>query len=437
MIPPYLEEFLCAFNSFEASKEEGAKFPQTLRTAILDSRQPVPVFHLFPRELECLEYYTLSAPADFRSNWSALSGLKLKSLGLAPAGIFDVEDVKLLPSTLESLALDAIPGRSTTEWTIRILSAMPLGLKSLSGIWPEYITPELAQAIPRTLKWTCTSMIAGGAVSLLPPNTPKLDLSVGNSPEAIEAFPALLSELIISRLDSRIICLFPSTLKSVNVTENGFTLTKDLIEILPQSLERISVCSDSAKPIDSLESFKLFPRKLRSLILMTTVTARNYRNFETLPTPSESSMWLPPCLRVLQLGCIEMPCTQWLTNLPDTLERISLAINNVDFGPLNALANRRALTSMAVNLLGEIPKKGWIQCLENLPPNLLSLKYMTPGVSQETDLTNEALNLLPVSLTQLQLPTSPLINNPSLSRTPDLSDIYIQNHAPMWFKHRF
>jgi hypothetical protein len=436
ILPPYLEKLQCSFNSFEMPSDKDAKFPETLRSVDFATRSRESLIHLLPRKLEELDYFIIGAPSDHRSDWNALSELELKHLSLVPCGFFDVEDARLLPRTLVSLILESQTTINTPEWTSRILPALPQKLKLLLGVWPEYITADLAKLIPRTLEWNCHTIVNDEAVSLMPQNSPKLNLNPSASHDTIQSFPSLLSDLIVSRVDERLISLFPKTLKMLTIREGNFTLEGRHFELLPENLETIRYNSaNHSSPIDRLESLRILPRQLRQLTLVPSRSiVQRFSNFVALSTPHESSLWLPPQLVYLQLGCIESPSAQWFANLPSTLAILDLVVYNLDLIQVTSFENHSALRTISFCLLGQIPQQGWGNCLKGLPPKSISLKYTTVVGTVEgvkTDLTDEDFKRLPASLTQLELPNCPLVGEPSFAHCPEMSLVRLGSR-PAW-----
>lgn len=281
----------------------------------------------------------------------------LRSLLLSEMCTLTVSDVKRLPSSLtelgasflvkeylevaaalpQSLQRLKIARRDRATFSAEFYAALPRSLVSIIISQNHALNKEIVESLPRTLTELDGPHLSGlnsAAVSCLPPDLTSLAASSYADPTELESALRLL----------------PSSLKTLELSLSGVTLTSHLIRVLPRSLLTLKSNLDlsevgpkdwppcltelSSQAVTSFTESAIasLPQSLRSFCLfgvtladpsLISILPKSITRLELSIGPISTGITFPPLLATLALRCKngkDMP----LPLLPSTLTSLNL-----------------------------------------------------------------------------------------------------------------
>jgi hypothetical protein len=321
-------------------------------------------------------------------NWNSLPK-RLKSFSVHSRGLSETL-AKLLPVTLESFQIG--------EVFDDFFKMMPPKLTHLVADCDESISTELAAAFPRSLRGSLIPSVVWNATPFLPHGITDINVWVPN--------------------DSNRDLHLPPQIKRLTLNEG---MPQGWLRLLSPNLESLSIIAlfgpIGVSPID----WQLLPRSL---------TVFNASDDEILIAHDESSAWLPRSLTSLSIGVISMTSTKWFSNLPTSLTKLNLEVEELPLESDHVLAAsfphiqhlsikaRKATGVQAVDLLQHLPRKLLVFSFSN---------------SAQTVISGKDLLRLPPGLIELSLPSC-LIEEQWLwkSNPQALVSLLIQGRPPEW-----
>jgi hypothetical protein len=442
LLPPCLTEFDCIVDSLTIG---ASKFPESLKSLDLswhgdDSRSWPIVFHILPPEITKIAISETVYCYPKGEDWTALSALSsLKSFSMDVHGQFMFEQAQKIPRSVESLDLRKIKSGITESWCIDILRGLPPNLTALDGIWPDDITPEVVQHMPRGLIQT-DKHIPPKAVSFLPESICELQISQGDV-SVISTFPSRLLTLKLPDITLELVEKLPIRLEYLGIRKVSFTLTADLVEKLPRTLLKLHAIR-SYQPLREVEEvFKALPPTLTVLRAYPFFPDKDIR---TVAAPSISSQYIPRCMRDLRLGFLDFfgeKLSEWILGLPTSLTTLKIGVNYLQVGWFASISNLHFLKSLEITVVNSFDGQ-WSQFLHfpSFPRSLKILDFSALDFTHDhtSDISNDSFIGAPPSLTEIRLPHSPLITRDCLDHLPALSFLccYPSRSQPEWFRNR-
>jgi hypothetical protein len=365
----------------------------------------------------------------------------LKTLKFSGASDSALEAAQWYPRTLETLCIYDSNSHDE-EWCIEFLGKLPRTLTNLNCLWESPISIELAKAFPRTLVIPDWEEITPEALPYMPEKTKMVIPSKFSNPKVILGFPALMESIVLPKLTDSIISMFPNSLTSLGIQHQDVKLEKDIISLLPRYLVSFNVQCAKGIDIDSAESFKLLPPKMKHLSLSRQgFVADAIRSFEM---PSEASLWLPRQLSSLQLQFMHFQnassdLKKWCLGLPKYLTFLSIGISlsTAQAGISGSLFHLNHLENLEFSL-NPMPRKGgeWAPLLQGLPPNLKVLRIQATKKGVESNFINDNFQNVPKSITSFQCPSSPHLSEECLQYMPSIMSWTEDGsfQRPKWFK---
>jgi hypothetical protein len=329
------------------------------------------------------------------------------------------EKAQMIPRSVERLTLGFVRGFLTDESCIELLKALPKNLKTLEGLFPEEITSAIAQSLPKTLE-TVGKIVSCDAVAFLPDTIVEMEVDSSDF-QVVSSFPSKLSHLKIASITPWTVAKLPAHLQSLQV--QSIDLSPGLLSSLPKNLTQLDTgrLLDPKQPIELL--FKALPRTL------TSFQANKFQDrVGPVPTPSNSSLFLPSGMKTLDLGNLDFSMSDmsvWIRGLPVTLTSLGITITQLQKGHFTSLGALSALQELSLLSLAS-PSDGWAHCLDfrSLPSNLTTCHISDSTVNfKDSDINNDTLIGAPLHLTSLNLPPSPLLTKAVIAHLPNLDEI--------------
>jgi hypothetical protein len=449
-------------------KELELEIPRTVTNLTITSKRrskivlplsslPSGLIHL-TCQLNMLEIGTLRFPTSIKTldlsmslgDWTFIAAMKgLKQLFILGLEDLEVSAVQLLPRSIERLRLEFQMWEVDESWWVEILKAMPSNLKQISG-FPSFhhMTAPIAKILPRTLDTITSAIISPDAISHLPQKIQTLNLGsivgLGN----ISAFPATIQTLRLPMLSTELADKLPPLLQALWLYnhEHGLGITHRLVDRLPRNLTSLSAVLREDSNLALL--FNALPPKISFLSLRTCSVEGE---FETIQTPSNSSLHLPTSLATIDLGFLDflsdVSMEEWVLGLPTTLRDLKLHVKHLQKGGITSLSRLTNLNSLSLTVLNS-PKGGWAGHLDlgSLPRKMVELSFYDQEMEiddddddvSRTDITNESFVGAPLSIRSLRLPNSPLLTKDLLIHPPHLDEFYMsfRKNKPSWFRDR-
>jgi hypothetical protein len=428
-----------------------SKFPETLKsirmkgTGFAASESWPMALHILPCTMD---HISIELDWVHRRNftiddWNALAKMKtLRSLTLNLCSYFASDHASYIPRSVEKLILKYVTNKPTDEWCIGILKALPKNLKKLEGIWPYYISPEVAENMPRTLETVGNREISPEAIRYLPDSFTQ----ILQRARTTTAFPSKIQKLALHRLSEPLAEILPLQLSSLIIEEGP--LEAGIASKLPRNLTHLNIMGllGASQALDTL--FKSLPPTLTFFHAATILDVTKLPI--PLPVPSHSSMHIPRRLKTLHIGYLalsESDVAEWILGLPQSLTALHLIFDTFPKGCLAALGSSMPiLKSLGIHSM-KSPEGGWAQHINaRLLPRTLAKLSLIDGVERhpdrpvfQSDIIDESFRGAPPLLSNLQIPYSPSLTEGCLAHLPKL-DLYDHQYHPIrpkWLLHPY
>ena len=447
-LPPGLEVLSGDFytNEDQDVPQMEGDWPKSLCSVFLTLNASccIQVFPLFSK-LEFLEALVIRLPPEQDHLEMTFEGGGLEvDLRLLPRSVKELSlPIKVLTRAILEALSDRIERFTPSHDSIgsfrcdnqeALISSWPVGLQSASGMVTGELSKEAYASMPYSvtdvplvinaaciphLKPKIASVRCLGSVSSLLAELRALDvpkLSSGLTSLAMLDRTAMVHE---AEAQEFVLCLPETSLTSLHVA--SVPLTSSTLVLLPQHLKVLIV---QKHPI-ATESWKLLPRTLETLHMLTTTHSLKASHVRNLPktlralklelnivTRIENLEW-PHELNSLELA---LPIfrlksnSTWPSTLPPLLDRFYIQLRYIDVQPLR-------------NILASLPRE------------ITSFSVSVPHPKRDFELNNSDLLLLPKrKLLFLNLPSSPNINSEAAKMIPkSLQSLLITGRRPQWF----
>jgi hypothetical protein len=383
-----------SFKTFEFEVEKSYFFPGTLKSfkVSLDPSFSWPLMlYLFPPTIEEISFYTpLTRHSLKTGEWNALSKLNsLMSLTCYVNGVFGKKEASLLPRSLEELVMSQVESYIYESDWIEMANALPKTIKIMSGIHPFALSLPIIENLPRALQKINHIQYSPEWIHLLPDSYTDLQVSSGDH-SLIASFPSNLKSLSLLGIAEGLLEKIPTQLQSLRLTKVNVKLSGEIVSKLPRSLTSL-VANWAQDPIEAIEPlFLAFPPALTSFRAALPHSYRAHgdftpQNYHPVPTPSQSSLLLPRCLKTLEIGCLDFSeggLTDWILGLPRSLAILSLTLTRLQSGLFTSLGALDSLVNFSI-ATDRTPIGGWQQHLNfgSLPLSLLKITISSSGLS--------------------------------------------------------
>ena len=193
------------------------------------------------------------------------------------------------------------------------------------------------------------------------------------------------------------------------------------LRLLPSNLESLSIVALFGPTFVSPIDWQLLPRSL---------TVFNACDDEISIAHDESSAWLPRSLTSLSIGVISMTSSKWFSNLPTSLTKLNLEVEELPLETDHILA---ASFPHIQHLSIKAKKATGVQAvdlLQHLPRKLLVFSFSN---SAQTVISGKDLLRLPPGLIELSLPCCLIEDQWIWKSNPQaLVSLLIQGRPPEW-----
>jgi hypothetical protein len=220
----------------------------------------------------------------------------------------------------------------------------------------------------------------------------------------------------------------PHQLKQLESFDDRVVLDEATIARLPGHLTSLDLkYAIKSFPAITETLFQAFPRTLTSLKVYPT----GARDADKIQTTPESSQHLPKCLETLEIGLIDLGgnenLTKWILGLPKS----DLFANASGTEWLDCLRTLDELTSLRL-AFHQVSRPTQCSSLHFLPRKLKSLFWIQTFDGQ---FNNESFRGAPPSLTYLNIPSSPSLNEDCLQFLPNLEEVeFPTGTLPAWLR---
>jgi hypothetical protein len=437
------------------------------------------IFPILPENLMDLSYTSIAKDrvAQYKISVDSWKYLSVRTPNLTSLNIFAPDfsstHAKSLPiNSLQSLTIIGRPRIKTSQEACEIIRPLSLStsLTSMSGLWPESVTPEVAKLLPRGLNCGVYVKIAHDAAHLFPTNVSNMRLATtidsdeeedDNDDTAynerlkaeiaainkIQGLPRL-NHLSIYTLTSTLLSHLPPTLEGLSLVTLKFGDEEDgakLISQLPRSLRAIWV--NDGRNDRVFELWKHLPTYLEELDLLPFERHESNYKSRFMTFPPYSSLGLPRHLTSFCIGLFTIEDSKWFDNLPRTLETLKIALKETPSDSFQRL-------ELACPSLTHL-ETSWIQCLDDFPrfletlPRTLRICHFTilpmsmkdslistvPISITANMINDEHLHNLPPKLKKLRLPTCPSVTGSCAKKLPkSLTTLEVELNPPAWFE---
>jgi hypothetical protein len=433
---------------------DGHSFPKNLKTFFYlahsgpsesNSLQWALVFRFLPIGIERVTFRSRCGTLAEADRWSSLSKLiNLKSLDVSVRGPFSIELAQMLPRSIEELHLAHIYTGLET-WCVDLLKskALPPRIRKMTGVC-RGINTAVAQNLPETLELMGNPQIAPGIIPHLPNNISMVHVSSTGDLGNISSFPSNASEILLPHLTHSLAKRLPKGLKSLTIHHSLIGIPLEAFSILPTNLTALDTYW-TPNPSTNIEGFlKVLPRTLTCLKLSVVGRTESEIFF---PTPSQSSLHLPRCMEILEIGHMDFSgCSMadWILGLPRSLTLLGISVRDLQKDTFPAFGILPSLNTLKIEVENP-PEDGWASKLDFkfLPRSLTEIRLkQTPSLQPHTmqplhhssDITNETFRGAPMRLKVLEIPKSPKINRGCLVHLPRILTIWEQPQiVPVWF----
>lgn len=447
----------------ELVAREGAVFPSNLQVLKLMLYLPehadvsdlfVNFVNLLPQGLHTLSYYlyegllNLVPELDYSRLPSGLQSLSMQWSGKNPEEKYKAR-LLALPRSLTELTLSCT---AVSNLVLSLLPYLPPNLTNAGVFTPHHITKESARQLPRSLKKLYMRSVDWNALPHLPPDV-----------DSVRLYAADNATSLLAELESMQVSYIPVKIRRVHLFATNFPL-----HVLPPTVETIHF--DIADEESYLDDGSVVPRDIPAAIfsdLPRQVTTLNIVNptstctseevcinmFASMPrgltslvirllytlAPSSAAL-LPRRLTELRFSLAKLQgiSKEWLANLPETLQILSIQGNNVDGTTHDWEVNLPQHLSSLHLEFRKSPLEGYGNLLRSIPRrsvSLRTLRILDPECS-ESGVTNDILaNALPKRLQILRLPASASITATCIAKLPrTLHTLLLGISTPSWWK---
>jgi hypothetical protein len=360
--------------------------------------------------------------------------------------------IRLLPPGLQHLSFRSCFGiilnSDTEDWTaLRTLT----GLKYLKiPVWD--LTPVILKNIPRQIEKLGEFSVSSEIVHLLPDSLTELEIQDGKY-STIPFLPSNLRSLTLNGPLDQLVNKLPKNLEGLVLQKAPTPLNSECIFGLPRNLTHLDIYSTNNALIfdDDIELiFKALPPKLTSLNAYPNSSDLDNdldsEDYPTFPTPSESSLYLPRCMKILQIGLLEFSrghMAQWIIGLPTCLTSLKILVKQLEIGIFTSIGSLKRLDWLKIGIWHT--PGSWAQYLDfkALPRSLRCLELESGERTMNSDCTDDTESDIsdgtfvgaPLSLNFVLLPASPLITKKCLDHLPNVHTLVLNDTKPDWFTH--
>lgn len=404
-LPPNLSQLFGTFHSVS-----GQSFPQSLVTLHLSlDVYDVDILPLLPSSLQTLALDVgniFSSPR--RGQITALVMKMMSEDGLSSP----------LPPTLTTFSLPLnhyskaillqLPSTITHihHWGQPIdeddISLLPRQLQSCTSLLPSPITKSMAKHLPKSIT-KISSSVSAEAIPHLPMSVRSFHDIAGSSNDLLRRE---LKELNLDRIPCNLLTItvsitegfpfeaLPKTLTSLTMT--GKPMTSSQLQLLPKTIKKLQI--NRGHLSGSLEDWKLLPPNLESLHIDTSP-----------PLTPESSSFLPRTLTYFRICTLHQDYIpqDWFAGLPECLLTLDLPIRNLPGAMFWNINLPPSLTKLRV-FLSTVNGDSMRKLLHSIPSSITSLVLLVPVNAAEKSgfsFTEEDIAALPTKrLRNLDLP---------------------------------